>query len=315
MSNPSYPFEAEPDEIAADPGPFVESVINSLQSDFLLVPKGDRFIEPDRFRAAYEVLRRSTDDFSRTERDRVWMAVREDALSLVVLRVILGFSPSEWAKATQEATGTTISGEQAGGLDRDIRAGKEHLRLSRLQSADKKLRVEAMISTACDLIGQGTGDVAADVIHRLDKVDTREGMAGLQKLAADGVAYDVLLYERLLGRPFATLRDSVSRQVGDVMELAVLDRLIAARVPFYKTKNRERIEGFPVAPDFFIPNKTDPAAVVEAKTVVSAKREESRTTRSSRASTDVDLASAPNGCGRCSSRRTARSSRQVRSTT
>ena len=81
----------------------------------------------------------------------------------------------------------------------------------------------------------------------------------------DHIGYAVLLYERYLGRPFATHRDSVSELVGDVMEQAIEERLARARVTFRKTRRAERVPGFEQAPDFFIPDEFNPAVLIEAK--------------------------------------------------
>ena len=40
-----YPFEATYQEILADPDSFVEAVFSSLASEFLLLPKGQGFID------------------------------------------------------------------------------------------------------------------------------------------------------------------------------------------------------------------------------------------------------------------------------
>src|SRR5207302_1348355 len=103
------------------------------------------------------------------------------------------------------------------------------------------------------------------LIHRLYKADTMEGLASVQSAATSGVEYPALLYERLLGRPFATHRDSVSGLVGDIVEQAVIDELETAKVPYHKTGRAEAVPGFDQAPDFLIPNKEDPRAVIEAK--------------------------------------------------
>jgi hypothetical protein len=79
------------------------------------------------------------------------------------------------------------------------------------------------------------------------------------------VPYPVLLYERFLGRPFASHRDSVSELVGEVVESAVKDVLSAARVSFEKAKRAEKISGFDQAPDFIIPDEFNPVALIEAK--------------------------------------------------
>ena len=75
----------------------------------------------------------------------------------------------------------------------------------------------------------------------------------------------MLLYERYLGRPFATHRDSVSELVGDVLGMAIERALHDRGVSYRKTGRAERIPNFDQAPDFVIPDEFDPQIVVEAK--------------------------------------------------
>jgi hypothetical protein len=110
------------------------------------------------------------------------------------------------------------------------------------------------------------GDVDRDlVLHRLDKVDTADGIRGIRPVADLGVPYAMLLYERFLGRPFAGHRDSVSELVGDIVESAIEDVLSKVGVSYRKTKRAERIAGFDQAPDFIIPDEFNPSVVIEAK--------------------------------------------------
>ncbi len=103
------------------------------------------------------------------------------------------------------------------------------------------------------------------MIHRLDQVATRSGLVSLRHVAAEGIPYAMLLYERFLGRPFAGHRDAVSELVGAIMENAVEGKLRQAGISFRKTKRAERIEGFDQAPDFVIPDEWNPQVVIEAK--------------------------------------------------
>ena len=125
--------------------------------------------------------------------------------------------------------------------------------------------MEALISVAVEYITRGAPAGAADTVHRLDKVDTSHGLESLSHVAAQHVPYAVLLYERYLGRPFATHRDAVSEQVGDVMETAIEEHLARARIAFRKTKRAERVPGYDQAPDFFVPDEFNPTIVIEAK--------------------------------------------------
>jgi hypothetical protein len=80
-----------------------------------------------------------------------------------------------------------------------------------------------------------------------------------------GVPYPVLLYERFLGRPYATHRDSVSEWVGEVVEVAIKNVLSIAKVSFRETKRAEWVSGFDQAPDFIVPDEFNPVAIIEAK--------------------------------------------------
>lgn len=84
-------------------------------------------------------------------------------------------------------------------------------------------------------------------------------------MATHHVPYAILLYERFLGRPFASHRDSVSELVGDVMESTIEEQLAHARIPFRKTRRAERIPAFEQAPDFFVPDEFSPSVIIEAK--------------------------------------------------
>ena len=75
----------------------------------------------------------------------------------------------------------------------------------------------------------------------------------------------MLLYERFLGRPFSSHRDSISELVGDSLESAIEEVLSTAGVSYRKTKRAGRIEGFDQAPDFTVPSEFNPQVVIEAK--------------------------------------------------
>ena len=114
-------------------------------------------------------------------------------------------------------------------------------------------------------VAHGTGAVSTGIVHRLDKVDTAEGTGCVQSIADLGAPYPVLLYERFLGRPFATHRDSVSELVGEVVEDAVKNILTEAKVNFREAKRAEGFRGFDQAPDFIIPDEFAPVALIDAK--------------------------------------------------
>jgi hypothetical protein len=125
--------------------------------------------------------------------------------------------------------------------------------------------VRALVETACDLLAQPCPDAGSDAIHRLGKADTAHGTLSMQRLADLGVPYAMLLYERFLGRPFASHRDSVSELVGGLLEATIEEQLVAHGISYRRTGRAESIEGFDQAPDFCIPSEYNPQIVIEAK--------------------------------------------------
>lgn len=122
-----------------------------------------------------------------------------------------------------------------------------------------------MVSVAVEYLSKGAPPDVIGTVHRLNKMDTTEGLASVRYVASQHVPYAVLLYERYLGRPFASHRDAVSELVGDVMESAIEGRLAEARITFRKPRRAERVPGFEQAPDFFVPTELAPSAIIEAK--------------------------------------------------
>ena len=244
--------------------PLVDEVFGELTSSFLEMPKGDGFIDYPTFERGYQTLKRHTDAFSAFTPENVLAAVRETPIVFVVLRCILGFSPPEWAYVTTEVTGIAVDQGAARAIDRRVRMEP----LAPMDESSVGLtaqRIRAMIEAGVRTVEQGPGVVPPGIVHRLDKVDTVEGTESLRSMADLGAPYPVLLYERLLGRPYATHRDSVSEFVGEVVEVAVKNILTEARVSFRETKRAERLPGFDQAPDFIIPDEFTPVALIEAK--------------------------------------------------
>jgi hypothetical protein len=243
--------------------PLIDEVFGELTSTFLELPRGEGFIDYPTFQNGYEALKQTTDAFRDVTVPTVLAAVCDVAVSFVVFRSILGFSPPEWAQLTTEMTGTPVDQGAARTIDRKARSKP----LAPMKVADNVTgwRIRAMIETGVRLLNQGPGPVAAGLLHRMDKADTVEGVHSLQSTADLGIPYPVLLYERFMGRPFATHRDSVSELVGEIVEVAIRDVLTEAKVSFRETKRAERVSGFDQAPDFIIPDEFAPAAVIEAK--------------------------------------------------
>lgn len=257
-----YPFEVSYAEVEAYVETFVDAVFDTLQSSFLLIPRGQGFITYPEFQQAYEVLKRCTVGFTAIEPGHVMNALQEEALAFIVVRAMLGFTPPELAYFASQESEITVSQSFARTLDRQIRTKEQ---VFRAMTSKKQDRVTAMVAAACLLLNRGPSQIPPETIHRLDKADTRTGADGIRHVANEGIPYSMLLYERFLGRPFATHRDSISELVGQVMEDAVEAQLRHAGISYRLTKRAERIEGFDQAPDFIVPDEWSPQIVIEAK--------------------------------------------------
>jgi hypothetical protein len=256
------PFEVSPEELQSNLSDHVQSVFDALESDFLVMPRGDGFVSSEAFARGYQSLVDATDTFAVLDPDRIFAAARRTPMTLVILRSVLGFTPPEWADVATVATGLEIDQGYARGLDRAIRRQPEReIGGTPLQEQ----RIRALIQAACEVLGEPPPEVEETEIHRLDKVDTADGLASLREAATEGVPYPSLLYERYLGRPFASHRDSVSELIGGMLEDKIERYLEEAGVPFYQTSRAEVIDGWDQNPDFFCPDQANPVAVIEAK--------------------------------------------------
>jgi hypothetical protein len=59
-----FPFEVSLDEIFQDPEKYVDAVFSCLESEFLVMPKGDGFVDYPVFERGYEALKMATTGFS-----------------------------------------------------------------------------------------------------------------------------------------------------------------------------------------------------------------------------------------------------------
>lgn len=256
------PFEVSYPEIAANIETYVDDVFATLKSGFMTLPKGDGFIDYPLFEGGYEALKRTTKGFSDLNPEPVVKLVLQTPITLIVLRAMLGFTPSEWAEAATENTDVVVTQGAARGIDRNVRLfPTKPLRPAGVTGQ----RVQALVHSACKLLMEGAQEIDTALIHRLNKADTASGLASIGPLADMGVPYSMLLYERYLGRPFAGHRDSVSELVGDLVETAIEKLLTRHGISFRKTKRAERIAGFEQAPDFIIPDEFNPQVIIEAK--------------------------------------------------
>lgn len=260
------PFEVDEAYLQTHLDTLVSVTFADLQSQFLLVPKGENFIPYTDFQDAYEELKRQTGAFTQMTTATVWEALRINGLAFVVLRTMLGMTPPEWAELAATEHTIKLPQSYARTLDTECRTKRDlFARLTPRRRTLALQRIEALVAVAVRSLSQPVPTSTDTIIHRLDKVDTTHGLISLQFVAAHHVPYAMLLYERYLGRPFASHRDAVSELVGDVMESAIEERLSQAGISFRKTKRAERVPGYDQAPDFFIPDEYNPAVLIESK--------------------------------------------------
>jgi RNase P/RNase MRP subunit POP5 len=262
------PFELTEKQLHSRLDEMVDATFSDLQSQFLVLPKGNGFVEFSDFQHAYEVLKRNTSAFNAFTEKSVWQALDEDALVLVVLRTILGLSPPEWAAIAKSDLNADIDQNALRVLDSKVRKERGFFAKQKLKRESLSIkRTEDLVKVAVAYVKRGAPAGSEDTVHRLGKFDTSEGLISLKHAAQAHVPYAVLLYERYLGRPFASHRDAVSGLVGKIMENAIEERLERAQITYRQTGRAERIPGFDQAPDFIIPTEVSPAVVIEAKIV------------------------------------------------
>lgn len=259
---PEFSFEFGFEVVQARLDEFVSVVFSSLESEFLILPKGEGFVEYPVFEQGYEALKRGTSGFVDLDSQHVLKTVQATPIALIVLRTMLGFTPPEWGYMATQRTAIAVSQGAVRALDRRIRRMP-------LQPLSKKettqQRIKALVEVACLLLTEGAPPALPDKIHRLDKADTHSGPSNLQAVARLGVPYPMLLYERFLGTPFAGHKNSVSELIGSSLEVRIEDLLAGAGISYRKTKRAAKIQGFDQAPDFIVPDEFNPQVVIEAK--------------------------------------------------
>ncbi|MGH7792011.1 MAG: hypothetical protein ACREOB_06805, partial [Thermodesulfobacteriota bacterium] len=116
-----YPFEVQIEEIQANSEDYVSVIFSSLQSEFLVLPKGLGFIEYAVFETGYEAIKQATSAFTDLSSASLLQLVSQKPICIIVLRTILGFTPPEWAYIATQQMGVEVTQGFARALDRRIR--------------------------------------------------------------------------------------------------------------------------------------------------------------------------------------------------
>jgi hypothetical protein len=185
-----HPFESTFEQIQADPESFVTIVFSSLVSEFLLLPKGEGFVDYAIFERGYEHLKQASEAFQAITPARILPVTIQQPITIIVLRAMLGFTPPEWAYVTTQRTGIEVSQGFTRSLDRKVR-----MRPTAPLKEDGLTyeRLKALVHVACQLLNKGAPKTATNRLHRLDKADTKGGAESLCMLTSIGVPYAMLL--------------------------------------------------------------------------------------------------------------------------
>ena len=146
-----FPFEVGFDEVRSNLDACVDAVFGCLESEFLVMPKGDGFVEFPDFENGYEALKRATGSFREVTPGTVAPVVFETPIALVVLRCMLGFTPSEWAYHTSRHTGVNVTQSAARAIDRSIRMQPDGALSKRGRVTERRIRALA----ACHALQSG----------------------------------------------------------------------------------------------------------------------------------------------------------------
>ena len=141
-----FPFEVNFAELQSNPEPYVDAVFGSLESEFMVMPRGKGFVEFSTFEAGYETLKRATGNFQVVTPETVTTAVHDMPVVLLVLRCMLGFTPPEWATYATSHTGVEITQGAARTIDRAIRTRPESALLGRGEVTNRRASTQ---KTSC----------------------------------------------------------------------------------------------------------------------------------------------------------------------
>jgi len=232
-----------------------------LAPQFHAVPWGASLHEREAFRTAYRSAHRLTAGFTKTSEADLLATLEADPRTLLVFRLILGYTIAELASAlellnVEGATRPTLDALEHG---RGTLTSARRAVLAGIAKAVTQV-IERELFALDDALPP------EDFKSRLDKIDTLEGWLSVQKAAAGGVDYADLLYERYVDGPWLAARAAYSEKKGRLIEDAVSELLTEAQIPFDQAPDELVRRGIlPSKPDFVLPSVDEPKVTLEAK--------------------------------------------------
>ncbi len=235
---------------------------NTLSPLYHVVPWSDAIVDDERFREVFRRTRELVGDFSTLDPDRVRRTIAAFPASLMVFRLITGYTWAELSDILQAKLSFRLSVQKLRQIGRADR-------LADVPGRIPEGALEALSEAICGIV-QGTlmplpNELrAAGFRSRQHKVDTLSGWESVEACAAGGVSYEHPLYERYTGRPFAYVRDALSERKGNILEDALEALLREHDIPYDRITDNS-IPGFEQAPDFALPDRYDATVVIESK--------------------------------------------------
>lgn len=186
------------------------------------------------FEAVYEEAVEVTEQFTCITTDELTNALRAHPRVLLVLRTILGLTPSEFAHATD------LAGEGIGldGVSANKVASMERRGIS--PSADQAGVIAKTVAGV--MAGSLFGEPPGDLRSKQAKPDTVAGWTSVEEFASGRVPYSTFLHQRHYGGAFRQVLDATSSQRGDLIEDAVEAVFREAGVPYVRTGSHNQGE-------------------------------------------------------------------------
>jgi hypothetical protein len=235
-----------------------------LSAAFAFVPQSAEY-ELETFSRTYRMAFEGTRGFTAVGIDELAAVLEAHPETLLVFRMIVGYTPNELAVATREP----MHGQEAeGGLS-----------TSRIKGIERSGRIPGgaarLLAATIDRLVTGAlwGEAPHGLRTKLDKIDTARGWASVQEAGAAGVPYDAFLHQRHMGGAFRQLLDATSERRGEMLEEAVELLLAEHGIPHVRTGSSDQGEiavrfnlTVRPAPDFVIfePPRS-PKALLECK--------------------------------------------------
>lgn len=250
------------------------SYLQATQPSFHLIPRGDAMLAADRFAAAYDALALETNGFRDIQVETIARVLLSHPSAVAPLRMITGLTLKELAVAVRLASGTTVSDAALRTWEREPEPPEPESARARRRAPLIQAVAEAVVAVIAREILAVPPAAALSFHSKLDKSDTSDGWRSVSRVAADGVPYSELLYQRYVGGVWRQVQDAYSEVKGDtILEVPVETLLLSEGIPYWRSRRgatgageTAQRYGIDPGPDFLIPADS-PAVIVETKVV------------------------------------------------